>query len=118
MRNVLDEELFEDVETIDLDINLTVKILNDYPMASFSDSELKKIDYLLDQNIDNTNFESYIKITKQTILNSNAKLIYFIDDNKERLNIKIECSKLFVPSSNIGIKKVKDVAITKSIFEF
>lgn len=93
MRNVLDEELFEDVETIDLDINLTVKILNDYPMASFSDSELKKIDYLLDQNIDNTNFESYIKITKQTILNSNAKLIYFIDDNKERLNIKIECYK-------------------------
>lgn len=118
MRNVLDEELFEDVETIDLDINLTVKILNDYPMASFSDSELKKIDYLLDQNIDNTNFESYIKITKQTILNSNAKLIYFIDDNKERLNIKIECYKLFAPSSNIGIKKVKDVAITKSIFEF
>lgn len=118
MRNVLDEELFEDVETIDLDINLTVKILNDYPMASFSDSELKKIDYLLDENIDNTNFESYIKITKQLILNSNAKLIYFIDDNKERLETKIECYKLFTPNSNVGIRRAKDVVITKNVFEF
>ena len=118
MRNVLDEELFEDVETIDFDINLTIKILNDYPMESFSDSELKKIDYLLDENIDNTNFESYIKITKQLILNSNAKLIYFIDDNKERLETKIECYKLFTPNSNVGIRRAKDVVITKNVFEF
>lgn len=117
MRNVLEEELFEDVETIAFDINLIVKILNDYPLESFNNSDLKKMDYLLDENIDNTNFESYIKIIKQLILNNNTKLIYFIDDNKKRLETKIESYKLFT-SNSINLQKNKDVVINKDVFKF
>ena len=115
MRNIIVDQLYSDVEYVDLDIDLVVKVLNDAPMNSLSEKELKILDYILDDTVTDNNYSFCLKTVKQQILNNDSKFMFFIDENQERLNTKIESYKMF-SNGNVSVKKTKDVVITKDIF--
>ena len=115
MRNIIVDQLYSDVEYINLNIDLVVKILNDGPMNSLNENELKSLDYILDETVTDSNYNFCLKTVKQQILNHDSKFTFFIDDNPDRLNIKIESYKMF-SNGDVSIKKTKDVVITKDVF--
>lgn len=114
MRITLDKELYYDMDYIDINIDLVVKILNIYPMNMFSSEELSTLDYLTDIQITDDNYFFLISKIKDLILNNNPDLTYFIDDNNINLNIKIDTYKKFNAKS-IKLEKIKDIYFTKDI---
>lgn len=85
MRNTLDKELYYDMDYVDINIDLIVKIVNEYPINLFDSKELSTLDYLTNIEITNDNIFSVIKKIKEIILNTNPELTYFIDDNDNTL---------------------------------
>ena len=116
MRNTIDYELFNEVNSVELNIELVTKILNDYPFNNLSNDDLIKLDYICEEKITNDNFTKNLKLIKQAILIENPKLNYFIDDDYERLETKIETFNFFYKDEKILIKKLKDVSIRLDVF--
>ena len=118
LRNTIDFQLFNDVEYIDLNIELIVKIINDYPMESLTDEELKKIDLISYAPVNSDNYFNSIKNIKSIILASNNNLGYFIDSDKDSLNIKIETYKKFNADNSIKIQREKNISIKPNVLTF
>lgn len=118
LRNTIDFQLFSDVEYIDLNIELIVKIINDYPMESLTDEELKKIDLISYAPVNSDNYFNSIKNIKSIILASNNNLGYFIDSDKDSLNIKIETYKKFNADNSIKIQREKNISIKPNVLTF
>lgn len=118
MRNTIDTTLFNNIKYLDLDIDLVVKIINEYPMDSLSNGELTQLDNISDENIDSSNYNNVIKSIKNLIIANDNSLNYFIDEDTSSLNIKIETYKRFNNEHSIKIKKEKDISITRDILSF
>ncbi len=116
MRDTLDEELFEDMDCIKLDIDFVAKIINEYPMSSFNEEQLVVLDCLTDEKVTDANFESSLKIVKDSIITKEPKMSFFLDYDNDRLNVKIETYKMFSPKRDIKVKKQKDLYIGMDIF--
>ncbi len=115
LRNVLDEQLFNDIEYVDIDIILISKILNNYPMTSLTEDELKTLDKISDEDVNEDNYEENIKRIQKIILKSNNEFDYFVEENDAVLNIKLETYKKFNENQVIRIKKEKEMTINKNI---
>ncbi len=118
MRNTLDDALFNEVDFIDLKIDLVVKIINEYPIDCMTEDDLNTLDYICEEDITDMNYLSNIKKMKNIILQSDSKLTYFIDNDDNSLNIKIDTYKQFNNKDQIRIKRAKDMIIKKDIFSF
>ncbi len=118
LRSTIDVELFEDIEFIDLNIDLIVKILNEYPINCLTEEELEKLDLISNNSVDSDNYLATIKTIKDFILTFDGSLNYFIDDNIDSLKIKVESYKRFSKTDVIKIRKEKDISITKDILSF
>lgn len=118
LRNTIDNELFNDVEYVELDIELVAKILNEYPITLLKENELKKIDLLLNDSINSDNYCDSIKKIKDIILTDDGSLNYFIDGDMNSLKIKVDTYKRFCETNSIKIKKRKVISITRSILSF
>ena len=118
MRNKLDSVLYNEIDFIDMDIDMVVKIINEYPMESMTKEQLTKLDFVSNEEINDNNYSSSIKEIKNIILTNNSDLVYFIDDDDYSLNIKIETYKKFNANAQIKVKRLKDVSIRKDIFSF
>lgn len=118
MRNKLDSVLYNEIDFIDMDIDMVVKIINEYPMESMTKEQLTKLDFVSNEEINDNNYSSSIKEIKNIILTNNSDLVYFIDDDDYSLNIKIETFKKFNANAQIKVKRLKDVSIRKDIFSF
>lgn len=116
MRNILDNKLYNQIEYVEFDINLIVKILNSYSFNKFNEEELKKIDLITNEKINNDNFNFITSKLKDYILNDNPKLNYFIEKNNEFLNIKIKTYNLFNNEKNVKLKKMKNISIVNDVF--
>ncbi len=115
LRKTIDTNLFEDVEYVDINIDLVAKIINEYPMESLNEEEIKKLD-LITYNIVNTeNYLNSVQIAKDIILTSDGSLNYFMDNNSDNLKIKLETYKKFSNNKVIKIQKEKDISIKKDI---
>lgn len=115
MSSIIQDKIYNDVNTISLNIDLVVKVLNKYPMNLLSKSDLNMLDYLLNDTINNFNYEKSINNIRDQILSTDPKLIYFIDEDAKRLETKVESYKLFT-NNTINIVKAKDLVISKDIF--
>ena len=118
LRNTIDVELFNDIEYIDLNIELVVKIVNEYPLETLTDEELKKVDLILYTSINSDNYIDSIKRAKDIILTTDGSINYFIDDDNESLKIKIESYNRFSKNNIIKIPKEKDISIRRDILSF
>ncbi len=118
LRGTIDEELFNDIEYVNLNIDLVVKVLNEYPMETLKEEELKLLDLISDVPISSDNYLISLKTIKDIILTSYGKLNYFIDDNASTLDIKLETYKRFSQNNVISIKKEKDISIKRDILSF
>ena len=118
MRNKLDSVLYNEIDFIELDIDMVVKILNEYPLESMTKEQLSKLDYISTEKICDNNYLSMLKLIKEVILTSDSNLIYFIDEDDYSLNIKKETYKKFNNDNKIKVKRIKDVPIKKDIFSF
>ena len=101
-----------------MDIDMVVKIVNEYPMESMTKEQLTKLDFVSNEEINDSNYSASIKEIKSTILTDNSDLLYFIDEDDYSLNIKIETYKKFNANTPIKVKRIKDVSIRKDIFSF
>ena len=95
---------------------IIVKILNSYSFNKFNEEELKKIDLITNEKINNDNFNFITSKLKDYILNDNPKLNYFIEKNNEFLNIKIKTYNLFNNEKNVKLKKMKNISIVNDVF--
>lgn len=111
----IDVKLFEDVEYVDINIDLVAKIINEYPMESLTEEEIKKIDLITYNAINTENYLNSIQIAKNIILTSDGRLNYFMDNNPDNLKIKLETYKRFNNNKVIKIHKEKDISIKKDI---
>ena len=118
LRNTLDEELYDNVEYINLNIDLIAKVINEYPMDSLNETELKTLDLISDNKIDSNNYLSCIKNIKDIILTSDGNLNYFMDDDENSLKIKLETYKRFSDDDIVKIKREKDISIKRDILSF
>jgi len=118
LRKKLDNELFDDIKYINLSIDLIVKILNDYPMSMLNEDELKIIDLINYVPVNDDNYIDVMHNVKDIILTTDGSLNYFIDDNPQNLNIKLETYKRFNNNTEIKIKREKDISITRDILSF
>ena len=118
LRNTLDEKLYKNVETVDVNIELAAKILNELPMEALSGEELNILDLVSDDKINSDNYLSNIQRIKTLILDTDSKLSFFIDSNNENLDIKITTYKRFCDNSIIKVKKIKDITINRNILNF
>ncbi len=118
LRNTLDIELFESIEYVDLNIDLVVKIINEFPIDSLTEEELKKLDLISSSPVNTDNYFNSIMIAKDLILTANGSMNYFIDDDEERLKVKIESFKRFSENEFIKIQKEKDISIQRDILSF
>ena len=116
MRRTIDNKLFDNIEYIDIPIDLVAKILNGYPMESLSEDEIKILDKISNDSINNINYDSCINIAKDIILTDYGQMNYFIDDNQNNLKIKIETFKKFNTSNMIKVKRQKEIAVIKDVF--
>lgn len=110
--------MFTEIEYVDLNIEFVVKILNEYPLSSLNEDELKKLDLILCDSINADNYISLIRTAKDIILTTNGNMNYFIDNNSENLKIKTESYKRFSENNHIKIPKQKDISIKKDILSF
>lgn len=118
LRNTIDVELFNDIEYIDLNIDLVAKIINEYPINSLTDEELKKLDLISCDPVNSDNYLNAIQTAKDIILTTDGSLNYFLDDNIDNLKIKIESYKRFSETDSIKIQKEKDISIKRDILSF
>lgn len=118
LRGTIDAELFNDIEYINLNIDLVVKILNEYPIETLKEEELKLLDLVSNVSIDSDNYFIILRRLKDIILTSDGSLNYFIDDNASNLNIKVETYKRFSQNNVISVKKEKDISIKRDILSF
>lgn len=118
LRNTIDVELYDDIEYVDLNIELVAKIMNEYPIESLTEEELKKLDLISYNPVNSDNYISSIQTAKDIILTNNGSMNYFIDDNSENLKIKIESYKRFSENNSIKIQKEKDISIKRDILSF
>lgn len=118
LRNTIDTELFNDIEYIDLSIDLIAKIVNEFPMDSLNEDELKTLDLISYNPVSSDNYESTIRSAKDIILTTDGSLNYFIDDNSDSLKIKLETYKKFSDNKSIKIQKEKDISIKRDILSF
>lgn len=117
-RNIIENSLYNEIDYIDINIELIVKILNEYPINSLNDEEFKKLDLISNIPIDSNNYFSILKRIKDNILTNNGELNYFIDEDKNNLEIKIEAYKRFSEENSIKIHKEKDISINRDVFYF
>lgn len=115
LRNTLDDQLFNDIEYIPIDIYLISKILNNYPMSSLSDNELKVLDEISESDITEDNYEDNIKRLQKIILKSKHEMDYFIEEDDKVLSIKLETYIKFNENHIIRIKKEKEIVINKDV---
>ncbi len=118
LRNKIDNDLFDQIEYVDLNIDFVVKILNNYPIEKLNEDDLKMLDYISKQYINTNNYLSIVQNLKDAILEQDSKLNYLIDDNIENLKIKIESYKRFKNNESIKLKKEKDISIIRDILSF
>ncbi len=118
LRNTIDIELFNDIEYIDLSIDLIAKIINEFPMDSLNEDELKTLDLISYNPVSSDNYESTIRSAKDIILTTDGSLNYFIDDNSDSLKIKLETYKKFSGNKSIKVQKEKDISIKRDILSF
>jgi len=118
LRNTIDVELFDDIEYIDLNIELVAKIVNEYPMESLTEDELRKLDLISYNPVNSDNYISSIQIAKDIILTKDGSLNYFMDSDSDSLKIKVETYKRFCNNDSIMIQKEKDISITRDILSF
>lgn len=118
MRNTIDDTLFNEVDFIELNIDLIVKIINEYPMGSMDNDDLIKLDSFVEEKITESNYYNCIKNIKNAILKDNIKLTYFIDNDVNELNIKLDTYKYFNDNKNIKVKRVKDISIKADFLSF
>lgn len=118
LRNTLDEKLYKNVESINVNIDLAVKVLNEFPMDCLTKDELNILDLASDDRINSDNYLENLQKIKTMILDSDNKLTYFIDDNTQNLDIKIDTYKRFNSNTTIKVKKIKDISINRDILSF
>ena len=118
LRNTLDDKLYNNVETLDINIDLAVKILNEFPMEALDKKELNILDLASSESINTDNYFDNITKIKAMLLETDNKLDYFIDNDITSLDIKIETYKKFNNNETIKIKKIKDISINKDIISF
>lgn len=118
LRNTIDVELFDDIEYVDLNIDLVAKIINEYPMDSLTEDELKTLDLISYNPVNSDNYISSIQTAKDIILTTDGGLNYFMDNNSDSLKIKLETYKRFNENNSIKIQKEKDISIKRDILSF
>lgn len=118
LRNAIDIELFDDIEYVDLNIDLVVKIINEYPMDSLTEDELKTLDLISYNPVNSDNYMNSIQRVKDIIIITDGRLNYFMDNNSDRLKVKLETYKRFNENSFIKIQKEKDISIQRDILSF
>lgn len=118
LRSTIDIELFDSIEYVDLNIDLVVKIINEFPIDSLTEEELKTLDLISSNSVNSDNYLSSIKIAKDLILTTDGSMNYFLDDDVDRLKIKIESFKRFSENNYIKIQREKDVSIQRDILSF
>lgn len=117
MRNILDSKLYSEIDFVAMDIELISKIINQYPMDAFSEDELKQIDMVLEATISFDNYDKLISHIKEDILIKNKELYFFVDEDKDSLQIKINTYKMF-NDKKIKVKKIKSISIMMDVFSF
>ncbi len=118
LRNTIDVELFNEIEYVDLDIELVVKIINEYPIDTLTEDELKKLDLISSNPVNSDNYIKSIQTAKDIILTTDGSMNYFLDNNTDSLKIKIEAYKRFSINNSIKVQKEKDISIKRDILSF
>lgn len=118
MRDVLDDSLFNELDCINVDIDFVAKVVNEYPLESMTDLQLEYLDYLSDEKVDDNNYINNIKKVKEIILSNDSAFAFFIEENNNYLDIKIDTYKKFSSNIDIKLKRRKDILINKDVFSF
>lgn len=118
LRTTLDDKLYNNVELLDINIDLAVKVLNEYPIETLSRDELNTLDLISSESINSDNYLENISVIKNMILDSNSKLDYFIEKDLSELDIKVQTYKVFNSDDTIRIQRIKDISINRDILSF